>query len=444
MLQVPAYIAARPALGWRAVSVVPTKRAIPREVLELCRSLADKGYRAWVVGGCLRDLMLERAASDWDLATDAQPAQLLEVFPRVLPTGIAHGTVTVRHRGKSFEVTTLRGEGAYSDGRRPDSVHFVTDVAEDLSRRDFTINAMAFDPLTEALIDPFDGQGDLRRGLIRAVGEGERRFSEDGLRVLRAARFCATLEFELEPATEAAIPRTLETFRKVSAERVRDEWLKALRARRPSRAFVVMKRTGILALTSPELAALPEPVFARSLAAVDEAPPDPILRLSALLWPLAADLARVDSWLASYRYSNQERERVQRCLRFADADRSSAPSAIELRRWAHAVGRAQLTEVSTLGEVLARCHHGSGSPQQLAAAERVGASAALLVADVALSQKELRVSGKDLMDALQLAPGPRVGELLQKLLGAVLEEPALNQRELLLEQARRALAESSS
>jgi tRNA nucleotidyltransferase (CCA-adding enzyme) len=427
------------------VSVVPTSRTIPREVIELCRALADKGYRAWVVGGCLRDLLLGRSAADWDLATDAQPEQVKEVFPKVLPTGIEHGTVTVRHRGKSYEVTTLRGEGAYSDGRRPDAVHFVTNVEEDLSRRDFTINAMAFDPLSDVLTDPFDGRGDLARSLIRAVGEPERRFSEDGLRVLRAARFCATLEFELEAATEAAIPGTLETFRKVSAERVRDEWMKALRARQPSRAFLVMKRTGILAHTLPELVALPEERFARSLLALDDAPrAEPVLRLSALLWPLAQDLGRVDAWLASYRFSNQERERVARCLRFVEPERAAPFSPLELRRWAHAVGRPYVAEVSDLNARLARAHQGADSAAYRSAAQVAQDCARLLESDTALAQKELRVTGKDLMAALELAPGPRVGALLQRLMADVLEDPALNQRELLLDRARSALTEFSS
>jgi tRNA nucleotidyltransferase (CCA-adding enzyme) len=388
--------------------------------------------------------MLGRVAADWDLATDAQPSQVKAVFPKVLPTGIEHGTVTVRHRGKSYEVTTLRGEGAYSDGRRPDSVRFVTDVAEDLSRRDFTINAMAYDPLADTLADPFDGQGDLGRRLIRAVGDAVQRFSEDGLRVLRAARFCASLEFELEASTESAIPRTLDTFRKVSAERVRDEWLKALRARLPSRAFVVMKRTGILRVTFAELDALPDALFGRSLAALDGAPAEPIFRLAALFWPLGTELARVDAWLSSYRFSNQERERMGRLLRFAEPDRETLPSPLELRRRGHAIGRAHLSEVNRLSVLLARAHHGTDSAAYAAANRVLDDSEAMLTADVALSQKELRVSGKDLMEALQLAPGPRIGELLQRLLADVLDEPALNQPALLVERARHALTELSS
>jgi tRNA nucleotidyltransferase (CCA-adding enzyme) len=227
--------------------------AVPRDVLELCERLRSQGKRAWIVGGCVRDLLLGRTASDWDVATDARPKELLRIFPRAIPTGIEHGTVTVVKEGHHYEVTTLRGEGTYTDGRRPDWVEFVDDITADLARRDFTVNAIAVDPLDGKLIDPFDGRGDLARGLLRAVGDARERFAEDGLRVLRAARFVATLELALDPATEAAIRPTLDTYRKVAHERVRDEWVKTMKARAPSRAFEVMRRTGILEVTCPEL-----------------------------------------------------------------------------------------------------------------------------------------------------------------------------------------------
>src|ERR1700689_1465843 len=199
---------------------------VPADVHDLCERLRSKGKRAWIVGGCVRDLLRERAAADWDIATDARPKELLAVFPRAIPTGIEHGTVTVVRDGRHYEVTTLRGEGTYSDGRRPDWVEFVDDITADLARRDFTVNAMAIDPVDAKIIDPFDGRGDLARGILRAVGDAKERFAEDGLRVLRAARFVATLELELDPDTEAAIQPTLGTFRKVAMERVRDEWVK--------------------------------------------------------------------------------------------------------------------------------------------------------------------------------------------------------------------------
>src|ERR1700729_3716832 len=227
---------------------------VPADVFALCKRLRASGKRAWIVGGCVRDMLLGRAdANDWDICTDARPKELLSIFPRAIPTGIEHGTVTVVANKRHYEVTTPRGESAYSDGPRPDAVHFVDDITADLARRDFTVNAIAVDPGDGKLIDPFDGRKDLAARVLRAVGDPVLRFSEDGLRVLRAARFVATLEMELDPATERAIRPTLSTYRKVSAERVRDEWVKTMKARRPSRAFDVMRTTGILDITCPEL-----------------------------------------------------------------------------------------------------------------------------------------------------------------------------------------------
>lgn len=226
---------------------------IPDPVMEIVRTLRAAGHRAWVVGGCLRDLLMGRPISDWDVATSALPGEVSRVFKKVIPTGIEHGTVTVLLRGVPYELTTLRGEGAYSDGRRPDEVFFVKDIDEDLARRDFTVNAIAYDPIDDRTIDPFGGLRDMEARVLRAVGDPKERFDEDGLRVLRGARFVATLEFELHEETEKAITASLRTYAKVSKERVRDEWLKTMRAKRSSRAFDVMRRTGILALTCPDL-----------------------------------------------------------------------------------------------------------------------------------------------------------------------------------------------
>src|SRR5688572_18520956 len=184
------------------------RAAIPDEVRELSQRLKDGGFRSWVVGGCVRDELLAElrgvptsARNDWDIATDARPEDVTRLFRRVIPTGLQHGTVTVLAPNGQYEVTTLRGETTYTDGRRPDAVFFVDDIVDDLARRDFTINAIAYDPLEDRLIDPFDGIGDLTRRRLRAVGDAAERFAEDGLRVLRAARFVATLEVEIEPAT---------------------------------------------------------------------------------------------------------------------------------------------------------------------------------------------------------------------------------------------------
>jgi len=192
-------------------------------------TLQGTGFQAYAVGGCVRDLLLERPIHDIDIATDATPDQVTALFPRTVPTGLAHGTVTVLLGDERFEVTTFRSESGYSDGRHPDAVHFETDITADLSRRDFTINAMALD-LDGNLLDPFGGQEDLQRRILRCVGEPERRFAEDSLRILRAIRFSAQLGFEIEAETQAAMIHLRAGLSTVSAERVRVELEKILLA----------------------------------------------------------------------------------------------------------------------------------------------------------------------------------------------------------------------
>ncbi|HYX91760.1 MAG TPA: [cytidine(C)-cytidine(C)-adenosine (A)]-adding enzyme, partial [Myxococcaceae bacterium] len=194
---------------------------IPEPVLQVLRRLRERGFQAYVVGGAVREMVRGHPPiGDFDVATDARPEDVQRSFPKTIPTGIQHGTVTVLWQGHHVEVTTFRTEGAYLDARRPSSVEFRSDVREDLARRDFTINAMAYDPLDGTLVDPFGGQADLQAGIIRCVGNATERFAEDGLRPLRAVRFAAVLGFALDPATEAAIPCTLPSFRKVAMERV--------------------------------------------------------------------------------------------------------------------------------------------------------------------------------------------------------------------------------
>lgn len=420
-----------------------TPQDIPADVLSVCRELHRHGYKAWVVGGCMRDLLRGKPASDWDLATSARPEQVQGVFKRVIPTGIQHGTVTVRLHGQSFEVTTLRGEGAYSDGRRPDQVEFVTDIEADLGRRDFTVNAIAYDPIDDKLSDPYDGLGDLTRRVIRAVGEPTQRFSEDGLRVLRAARFAATLEFSLDPGTEAAIGPTLDTFRKVSPERVREEWLKALKAKKPSVAFSIMRRTGMLAVTAPSLAALPDELFAHALAAVDLAPVDPCFRLAAL-FHLTQDLGALTDWLTQYRFSNAEREEVVLLVKHGAALSGWDLDDPGLRRRARTMGREYVPRVAELRVTLALAHHGQDSKAYANAAELRQRLHALITPEVALNTKELALTGRDLMTGLSLSPGPQLGKLLDYLLEAVLDDPSLNKRDTLLGLAAQRNAEGST
>jgi tRNA nucleotidyltransferase (CCA-adding enzyme) len=201
--------------------------AVPPGVRFVCEQLQKAGHEAVTVGGAVRDAMLGRDPGDWDVATSAHPDAVLALFDHTIPTGLQHGTVTVVvGRGKAreaIEVTTYRGEGAYHDGRRPESVTFGVPLDEDLARRDLVVNAIAYDPVRRTLHDPFDGRGDIAARRLRAVGDATARFTEDGLRVMRAIRFAATLGFELDAATEAAIPAALPSLAKVSRERVKVE-----------------------------------------------------------------------------------------------------------------------------------------------------------------------------------------------------------------------------
>jgi tRNA nucleotidyltransferase (CCA-adding enzyme) len=446
---------------------------VPRDVLDLCERLRSKGKRAWIVGGCVRDRLLGRAVADWDVATDARPKELLSIFPGAIPTGIEHGTVTVVKDRRHYEVTTLRGEGTYTDGRRPDWVEFVDDITADLARRDFTVNAIALDPLDGKLIDPFDGRGDLERGLLRAVGDARERFSEDGLRVLRAARFVATLELELDPATEAAIAPTLDTYRKVAAERVRDEWLKTMKARQPSRAFDVMRRTGILAITCPELlegVGMEQnkwhafDVWRHGMECMDACQADPVLRIAAMLHDVGKprtrawsdktgdftfyDHDRVGAEIAApiaerLRFSNDDRERIVALVRFHLFHYSDEWSDAAVRRWIRRVGAGRLSDLYVLNQADVRAKGRDFEPDLAALAALEAHVARVLAEGAALSTRDLKVNGRDLMTELGVKPGRIIGEILEALLDAVTTDPALNERGRLLERAREHLQEKA-
>jgi tRNA nucleotidyltransferase (CCA-adding enzyme) len=438
---------------------------IPPDVLALCRRLRAAGHQAHLVGGGVRDMIAGRHPADFDLATDARPDAVVALFGNTfaIPTGLKHGTVTVlTETRRPVEVTTFRGEGEYLDGRRPVSVTYVDSLTEDLSRRDFTMNAIALDPLESQLTDPFDGQGDLSRGLIRAVGDPLVRFREDGLRPMRAVRQAAQLEFTVDPPTLAAIPQTLDVFRKVSAERIRDELYKMLAARRPSRGLALMHETGLLAEVIPELLEgvgcvqnrfHKHDVFEHTLSVVDETRGDAVVRLGALLHDVGKPRARQPREGAPGEFSFFKHEYVGaemadaicRRLKLANADRERVVALVKnhmffympdwsdgtIRRFVRRVGGQEgLDDLFALreGDVRGR---GFGEDPAVEIGELKSRIAVVADADAALKVTDLRIDGRDVMRILSIPPSREIGVLLERLLERVLDDPALNEREKL-------------
>ena len=389
----------------------------------LLDALHGAGHAAYAVGGCVRDSLLGQAPHDWDLCTSARPEQVMELFgeEKCIPTGLQHGTVTVKQGGRLYETTTFRIEGAYSDGRHPDAVHFVPDVREDLARRDFTINAMAYSA-EEGLIDPFGGRDDLAAHLVRAVGEPERRFEEDALRILRLYRFAARFGFSVDPATGAAARALGPHLDCVSAERIQEEMLKLLAAPAPGRYL----EPAVLAVILPELYPLEEPArFAESCRVIDRLAPgaeNVPARLAALLLPLGEKGTR--KALRRLKCSNALTEETAVLVRETGTSGPATDPAVSVRRL---LGRYGLTAVERLAALGAALH-----PEQAADFAARAKLARQMEADgVCCRIAQLAVNGRDLM-AAGAKPGPGLRQLLEQLLEAVITGQVPNEKQALL------------
>jgi putative nucleotidyltransferase with HDIG domain len=442
---------------------------IPAEVREVLDRLRAAGKQAYLVGGCVRDLLAGGRAEDFDVATDARPEEVQRLFPRTAPTGIKHGTVTVLGRGGQYEVTTFRRDGAYGDARHPDEVSFAATLEEDLSRRDFTFNALAYDPGRELLVDPYGGAADFERGVVRAVGDARERFQEDGLRPLRAVRLAARFEFELDAATFDAIPASLDRVRLVAAERVRDELLKMLAtAPRPSYGFELMRRTGLLEQVLPELLEgygvtqnefHAYDIYDHALYTCDAAPAEkPLVRLAALLHDVGKARTRVvregrvtfynhqavgkrmaAGILERLRFSKRDRDHVLHLVYHHMFGYTAAWTDAAVRRFIRKVGEENIADLFDLriadwfGNGLNR-----GFPGYLRKLHRRIDEA--IARDEAFTVKDLAVDGHDVMAVLSLRPGPAIGDALEYLLERVLADPTLNDAERLRELLREKFA----
>jgi tRNA nucleotidyltransferase (CCA-adding enzyme) len=415
----------------------------PDAVLHVLRTLDAAGHRSWLVGGAVRDLLIHRRreGTDHDVATPATPAQVTALFPKVIPTGFEHGTVTVLAGGEAIEVTTFRGEGRYVDGRRPESVTFLTELEADLARRDFTMNALAYDPIGGEFRDPFGGRADLRRGVVRAVGDPAERFGEDGLRALRAVRFAAQLGYTLHVGTRAAIPGAIEIVRKVSLERVADELTKLVVSSHAHRGLALMRRTGLLGAVLPALAARPAAELDHVTSILRRAPPAPELRLAALLHTLPQE--EVAPLLLRLRLSRRLSEEAGALVR-AHACRLGRREGVlpstpaEVRRWLSRAGpeRADallaLASAEIAGIVPSRRRRARA---ELKAVEALVSS--VRAESPPLTTGALALDGGAVLRVLGAGPGPHVGAALRHLLERVLDDPDQNAPDRLEAELRR-------
>jgi tRNA nucleotidyltransferase (CCA-adding enzyme) len=443
----------------------PAAPEVPAEVQGILQRLWDGGHAAYLVGGGVRDRLLARPVSDWDIATDARPEVTLNLFEAGSYKN-RFGTVTVGTDPNVVEITTFRRDHQYADHRRPDTVTFTDSLEEDLARRDFTVNAIAWGRATDETeahwSDPTGGLNDLAARSLRAVGDPATRFDEDALRLLRAARLAAQLDFEIEPQTLAAMSATAATVSWVSTERVGTEVRKMVAADPPSRAFEILASTGVLAGAVPELAAqrgVPQDkvtghdLWGHSMATVDAAanidPNDERLRLAALLHdigkpPTFADghfighdqegAKMADTMLTRFAYPRHEVEHITDLIRHHMFSYEPRWSGAAVRRFIRRVGRDRVHDLMKLRRA---DNVGSGLPETAGHLDELASRVEReLDAKSPLSLRELAVNGNDLVTSLGIAPGPQVGQLLERLLGSVIADPSRNTRDRLLSEAR--------
>ena len=380
------------------------------------RRLHEAGYQAYVVGGCVRDTLLGKAPKDWDVCTNALPHEMQRIFAdcHVIETGLQHGTLTVMYHHEPFEVTTFRVDGEYTDHRHPDEVIFVADVREDLSRRDFTVNAMAWSPDT-GVVDAFGGREDLAAGVIRCVGEPEKRFQEDALRIMRALRFASVYGFAIDPATDAAIHALKDTLTDVAAERIRVELQKLLCG--DGAGDILRAYPDVLQVIMPQLAQVDWPSTIAAVEAVDKTE---TFRLAMLLHQLTpADAKTV---LTSLKPDNFTRDWV--LMLVTHQDYPFQPTRYSLLKALSLFG-----ETATYELLAVRQAKGAADVEPLR--DVLGD---VLWDGICYSVKDMAVNGRDML-ALG-AKGKAIGECLSHLLSLLMEEKLPNEREALLDAAR--------
>lgn len=436
---------------------------IPERVNSIIKTLEDAGYEAYAVGGCIRDIILGRKPQDWDITTSALPQQVKSLFRRTVDTGIKHGTVTVLIGDEGFEVTTYRVDGVYEDGRHPRDVSFTRELKEDLRRRDFTINAMAYND-RDGLVDLYGGMDDIDNKIIRCVGEPEERFGEDALRMLRAIRFSAQLGYEIDPDTEKAISKLSGNLKKISAERIHTELIKTLVSDHPEKIEKAYE-TGLTAVFLPEFDTAMQTeqnhphhcysVGKHIIKSICEIEADPVLRLAMLLHdigkpktlmideegkthfhghPAVSEKMSIDI-MRRLKLDNDTIRKVSILVRYHDYGNGVPASEKTVRRALNKIGDELFGDFLKVKEADVHAQSDYLREEKLENIEEWRRIyKAIREKGQCFSVKDMKISGKDLI-ALGIPAGPEIGNILDKLLDEVLDDPEKNDREYLLGRA---------
>lgn len=436
------------------------------ETLKILKRIEDSGYKAYLVGGYIRDIILDRKTEpiDVDIATDAKPEVLLSIFNKVIPTGIKHGTVTVIGEKNKYEITTFRIDEQYYDLRHPEKVQYVSDIHLDLARRDFTINAMAFNPFTKELVDDFGGIEDIQRRIIRTVGDATTRFKEDALRMLRAVRFSANLMFEIEEDTLRQIKKNCALLENISRERIREEFNRLLLSDKPSFGIELLRQTNILTYMIPELVRCygeyqndfhQHDVYYHLLYSCDAAPKDIILRIAALFHDIGKPISLEEcknkgikenvfynhevyseeitkNFLTIYRYSKSEINTITKLVRYHMFHYTPNWTDGAVRRFVAKVGEDLIPLLFSL-RVADRIGNGKNFGYPKVLLDFWDKIQQVIYENHALKVTDLAIDGNDIMKRFSLKPSKIVGKILNQLLEYVLDDNSLNTREKLFE-----------
>lgn len=436
---------------------------LPNSVKFIIDTLENAGYEAFAVGGCIRDSLLGRKPNDWDITTSAKPLETKALFKRTFDTGIKHGTISVLLNGEIFEVTTYRIDGEYEDQRHPKEVTFTGNLSEDLLRRDFTINAMAYSP-TRGLVDLYDGVSDLKTKTIRCVGNPEDRFSEDALRIMRAVRFASQLDYSIEENTKAAIRKLSVNLSKISAERIQTELVKMITSDHPEYLRQAYE-LGITKVIIPEFDAAMEcvqnnpnhaySVGEHTIRVLQNLPTDKVLRLAGLFHDLGkvstktTDGKGIDHFKGHPYESRKIAEAVFKRLKFdtdtkvkvcryvETHDWTIGAKKEEMRRYINRIGEEYFPMIFTFNEADLKAQSEYRRKEKMDLLKELKAEYERIIQNKeCVSIKSLAVSGKDII-SLGIESGPKVGEELNRLLEEVLDDPSKNSKEYLLSEVKK-------